>query len=162
MRPIVFLFLLSLTSFAYGQSSKPAYFIDSVKVGPYLANFSPQKIESIYVSKEFVDTTNNLSGAIYITTKKPNNFNFLGVNDIKKAYKIEANGPTIYMLDKEFIIDTQHFKIDSSFIYKVDVIKGVEFQDLKNDLPNLTIVKIYTDTKDNRPSGIIIRGKSSK
>ncbi len=161
-----FLFLLSLTSFAYGQSNpnrKATYFVDGIKFGTHSPYFNQELIQSVNVSTEFVDKANNLYGAIYITTKTPNKFNFLNVNDIQSAYKIATNGPIIYMLNKDFIKETDHFKIDSAYIYRVEVLKGSEFDNLKNSIPNLSVVKIYTNTKENWPSSEVrIRGAASK
>jgi hypothetical protein len=166
MKKCVFLFLLAIGSFAYGQSqhtNKSAYFLDGVNFGKHAPLFSQDLINSVDISNKFVDKANNLYGAIYITTKTPSNFNFLGVNDIQRAYKIAANGPIIYMLNKDFIKETEHFKIDSAYVYKVEVIKGSEFDYLKNSIPNLSIVKIYTNTKENWPSKEMrIRGTASK
>ena len=167
MRKLIFLFLLSITSFSYGQSipipkhSEAAYFIDSVRVSPtFMEYIKPDNINTIFISKDFVDKENNVYGAIYITTKTPKAYNFIGLEEIKKAYGIVAPSLTIYMVDKEFIQDTQYFKFPSSFISNVILIKGTTFDNLKNDFPNLSIVKIITTNNTPKPSGIRIRGAS--
>ena len=166
MKKCILLFLFAITSFAYGQSKhdrKSAYFLDGVNFGTFAPLFNPEMIQSIEISKEFADQANNVYGAIYIKTKTSNKLNFLGTNDINKAYKIATNDPIIYMINKDFIKEAEHFKIDSSYIYKVEVIKGSEFDYLKNSIPNLSIVKIYTNTKENWPSSELrIRGTASK
>ncbi len=165
MKSVIFV-LFFVTSFVHGQSTpaaKPAYFIDGINYGANIPQFNPELIQTLTISKEFVDKANNFNGAINITTKTPNKFNFLSVNDIIKANKVEPNGPILYMLNKEFIKETQQFKIDAAFVYKVDIMKGAEFDNLKSSVPNLCIVKIYTNTKENWPSSELrIRGSASK
>lgn len=167
MKPYIFLFLLFVTSIAYGQSTsvnqhrKAAYFIDSIRVSSAsMGSILPENIKDVNVSKDFVDKENNVYGAIYITTKNPNTYNFIGLDAIKKAYQIVTSGLTIYMVDKEFIQDTQYFKLPSSLIYSVNIIKGSEFDNLKNDFPNLSIVKITTKANAPKSGELIIRGAS--
>lgn len=166
MRISVLIFLFGITLGAFGQAShtkKAANFINGVNYGAYLPYFNQTLIDSVTISKHYVDKENDLFGAIYLTTKTPNKFNFLSINDIDNAYKIEKSGLTLYMLNKEFIKEAAHFKIDSSYIYKVEVIKGKDFDYLKNSQPNLSIVKIFTNTKENWPSSVLkIRGDGSK
>jgi len=171
MKYYLFLFSLVVSSFAYGQStliyqplaqkSKPAYFIDSVRVASAPLNYlKPDDIKDVYVSKDFIDKDNHVYGAIYITTKTPNVYRFIGLNEIKKIYGVETTGVTIYMVDQDFIQETQHFKLPYDFIYKVEIIKGAEFDNLKQDLPNLSIVKIITKPNAPKSTGLMIRGAS--
>lgn len=167
MKRYIFLFLLSVTSFAYGQSmpahhSRPvAIFIDSVRVSStYMQYIQPDSIKDVFVTKDFVDKANNVYGALYITTKNPKAYNFIGLDAIKKVYGIVAPGLTIYMVNKELVQDTQYFKLDSSSIAKVEVIKGSEFDNLKSDFPNLYIVKIITKSNTPKSTEIMIRGAS--
>ena len=166
MKKYLFLSLFFITSWAHGQSGhtrKPAHFLDGVNYGTSLPLFNQELIQSVNVSSAFEDKANHLFGALYVTSKRPGKFNFLGVKNILSTFKVSTNGPIIYMLNKEFSKEAENFKIDSSYIYKVEVIKGSEFDYLKNSAPNLSIVKIYTDTKENWPSSELrIRGSASK
>lgn len=171
MRSFVLLLLLSVTSFAYGQnlpvlpnhthSKNPAVFLDSVQVSSMIMGFiKPEEIVDISVNKDYVDHANNLTGAIYITSKNQKSYNFIDIEGIKKLYKIETADPILYMLENEFIQDTKFFTLPSLWIYNVIVLKGSSFDTLKDNLPNLTIVKILT-TKEHK-AGIFIRGLDSK
>ena len=169
MKRCIFLFLLFIASIAYGQSTpvhqhrQAAYFIDSIRVGSVCMQYIlPDSIKALSVSKDFMDKENNVYEAIYITTKTPKAYNFIGLDAIKKTYGIVAPGVTIYMVDKEFIQDTQYFKLPSSFISRVEIIKGADFDNLKNDFPNLSIVNIVTRSNVPKPSSIMIRGAASK
>ena len=169
MKFYIFLFLLSITSFSYGQSvpihphREVAYFVDSVRVSAtFMEYIKPDSIIDVVVSKDFVDKENNVFGAIYIATKTPKAYKFIGLEEIKKVYGIVAPSLTIYMLDKEFIQDTQYFNFPSSWIFNVILIKGAAFDNLKNSFPDFSIVKIITKSNAPKPSGIMIRGAASK
>ena len=171
MKNYLLLFLLAITSLAYGQSTlihKPdhksgAYFIDSIRVNALTMNYiNPNDIKDVYLSQNFFDKETNLRGALYITTNNVKAYNLINLDEIKKARGIAVTGAAIYMVDNQFIKDTQYFKLPSSCIHHITVTKGTEFDSLKSDLPNLSIVNIIT--KDNVPKskGLMIRGTTEK
>jgi hypothetical protein len=166
----IFIILISIcfSIVGYGQQQKtkpisqwqPIYFIDSVKIDLPQLFFDPNKIADINVVSNYYDSAKQIHGKMFITSKDPKDFNFLSVADITNAYKKGTKTPTIFMLDNEFLKDIAAFKIDSSYILKVEVLRASEIEYLKNTLPNLTIVKIITRTKENldRQNQIRIQG----
>jgi hypothetical protein len=168
MKTLVFFIALSLSLVAFGQQYsnpkpfkewQPLYYLDSVIVEFTDLHFDLEKIESINVVKSYVDSTRQNYGKIFITSKDPKGYNFLSISEITIKYKKDTLSPTIFMLDNEFLKDITKFKIDSSYILKVMLLRGSEFDYLKDNFPNLTILNIITKSKDNieKQKKIIIR-----
>ena len=168
MKIFIILISFSLSFVGYGQQSshsktvtdwRQLVFLDSVLL-TVNSIFDPNKIASIYVVKDYYDSTKQIQGKIFITSKDPKSFNFLTISDLATTYKKDTNTPTIFMLDNEFLKDTTTFKIDSSFILKVEITRTSEIEYLKNTHPDLTILKIITRTKENldKQNEIRIRG----
>jgi hypothetical protein len=143
---ITFLFS-AFTLFSYAQK-EPMLFLDSVRITKDQMYFDPNKIETINVVKTH-DTTSKTNGKIFITSKKPHDFNFLTLAQVKNTFAKNISSPTIFMLDNEFIKDTTTFKIDFSYILKVEITKAADIAYLKNALPDFAILKIITRTKEN-------------
>lgn len=164
MKQLLFTLLTFISINAFSQSktlnNNPVYFLDSVRVTT-LGIFDPNKIDNINVVREKDPTAPN--GKIFITSKNPESFNFLSAHDIAKANNIPAKTISIFMLDNEVIKDTATFKIDSSYILRVDIIKASEIKYLPHNIPSLVILKIITATKDNidKQNTIRIRGQAS-
>ena len=87
----------------------------------------------------------------------------MSITDILNKYQQGLQKPTIFMLDNEFLKDTASFKIDSSYVLKVEITTASEINYLKNTVPDLTILKIITRTKENlnKYDRIRIRGTES-
>lgn len=165
---LLFLFL-TVSSFAYSQNyphanqKAAASFIDSVRVSSISINYiKPDDIKDVFISKDFIDKATNVHGAIYITTKNPKAHNLIGLEEIKKMQGVKIVGTAIYMVDNQFIKDTQYFKLPSSAIHHITITKGDEFDNLKNELPNFSIVKIITNNNVPESKGMMIRGTSEK
>ena len=156
MKILIFLISISFSLVAFGQQNsnprpfkewQPLCYLDSVNIELAQTHFDPAKIESMNVVKSHIDSTRQIYGKIYITSKDPKDYNFLTIADISKIYKKDTLSPTIFMLDNDFLKDIALFKIDSSYILRVEFIRGNEFEYLKKTMPNLTILKILTRTK---------------
>lgn len=165
------LFTLTIVVFSYcvdGQNIKlkpvsvwqPVYFLDSVRVDIQQLHFDPEKIANINVISNYYDSTEHVHGEIFMTSKDKNAYNFLTIPDIARISNNNSKGPTLYMLDNEFLKDISSFKIDSSYILTIQITKGSEIEYLKNTFPDLTVFKILTRTKENlkNENKIIIRG----
>ena len=158
----LFVILFSLlTSKAFSQTlnpnNKPVYFLDSVQIAT-IATFDPNKIESIDVVRDKDPAAPN--GKIFIKSKNPRNFKFLSAQDIAKANNIPSETISIFMLDNEIIRDTGAFRIDSSYILKVEIIKGSEIVYLPQNGPSLAILNILTATEGNSDKQNIIRTRN--
>ncbi len=158
MRTSLLFIILFLSLVSFGQQNsnpkpfkewQPLYYLDSVNVEFSELHFDPGKIESMNVVKSYMDSTGQNYGKIFITSKNPKDYNFLTISDIKTTYKEDSLSPTIFMLDNEFLKDITKFKIDSNYILKIELLRGSEFDYLKKNIPNLTILKIITRTKEN-------------
>jgi hypothetical protein len=158
MRTFLLFIILSLSLVSFGQQNsnpkpfkewQPLYYLDSVNVEFSELHFDPEKIESMNVVKSYIDSIGQNHGKIFITSKDPKDYNFLTISDITKTYKKDTLSPTVFMLDNEFLKDITKFKIDSNYILNVELLRGSEFDYLKKIIPNLTILKIITRTKEN-------------
>jgi len=158
MRTFLLFIILFLSHVSFGQKNsnpkpfkewQPLYYLDSVNVEFSELHFDPEKIESMNVVKSYIDSTAQNYGKIFITSKDPKDYNFLTISDITTTYKKDTLSPTIFMLDNEFLKDITKFKIDSNYILKIELLRGGEFDYLKKNIPNLTILKIITRTKEN-------------
>ncbi|WP_254562637.1 hypothetical protein [Dyadobacter diqingensis] len=165
MRKLLLLVLFFAAFYASGQivqpqspKKKPAYFLDSKRL-PGMPIMGPDKIKDIYISYK-IDSIPNTSGAMFIITKNPSENKFLTAQDIAQNNGIDPTSQVIYMVDNELKKDISTFVIDSSYIFKTIITKGTEFENLKEQLPNLTILHILTKTKENidKVNTIRIRG----
>jgi hypothetical protein len=99
-------------------------------------------------------------GKFFIKSKNPKDFNFLSAQDIARLNNISIKTISIFMLDNQIIMDTSSFKIDSSYIKKVEIIKASEIEYLPQNIPDLAILKILTDTIDNNDKYNILKIQS--
>lgn len=158
---LIYFFIFSINAFS--QTKKvyktqnsymaPVFFLDSVPING-LGTFDNNKIEDFKVVSGDAAFPND---RIYIKSKNPNDFKFLTASDILKVYHIPQGTSAIFMLDNEFISDTTAFKIDSSYILSVEVVKASEIEYLPNYIPSLEILKVFTATKENMDKQKIIR-----
>ncbi|GLU51883.1 hypothetical protein Dfri01_13440 [Dyadobacter frigoris] len=161
MKNVFVVILLFIAVKSQGQIYKPENFrpeiyLDSVKYGSF-PNFDIHQIDSISISKENKKVP---EGQIFIKSKNPKNLYLLSILDITARYKKNALTPTIYMLDNEILKEVSTFRIDSSYILKVEVLKGSETDYLNTQFPDLTILNIVTRTEKNiaKENEIRIRG----
>jgi hypothetical protein len=138
------------------------YYLDSLEM-PEDDNWSlgidVNKIADMKAEK-YVDSTKQIYGKIFITSKNPHRFYMLLMSDVAAMYGIETSKYMIYMIENTFIKNFETFRIDLEFILKVEILKASEFEYLKDTIPDLTIFKIITRTKENVESlgRIRIRG----
>jgi hypothetical protein len=95
-----------------------------------------------------------------MTSKGPKQYNFWTISEITKAFCKDCTPSAIFMLDNEFLKDITKFKIDSSFILRVEFTQAKEIEYLKNSIPDLAILKLITRTKADldKQNEIRIRG----
>ena len=152
---ILFLFFISVYNHSVAQS--PAYyksntvvglkaeaFLDSVPIELESSFFDVSKIESVDVTK------NAASGRIYIKTKNPSNINFLSYSRIKNEYFSGIDKPILLLINGQFIKNFMLIKIDSAYIYNVEVESGENFEELKKLYPALAIVNIKLNNLNNK------------
>lgn len=158
MKQCIIFIALFVTLIAFGQRNpksipfkewQPLYYIDSVNVDFPKYHFELNKLKSMQVVNSYIDSTKQIHGKIFMTSKNPKDYKFLTMQDITNRYRKDKFSPGIFMLDNEFLKDTVHFRIDSSYILKIDILKGSEIVYLKKHDPNLTILNITTRTKEN-------------
>ena len=164
----IILIAISFSLQAFGQQNSiqrpfnnwpTVVYLDSVKIELAQTHFDPAKIKSMNVVNDYIDSTRQIHGKIFIASKNPKDYIFLTITDILKIYRKDTLSQTIFMLDNNFLKDISKFKIDSSYIFSVDYLRGNEFEYLKNTLPNLTFLRIRTRTKENleKQNKIMIR-----
>ena len=144
---IIFCFLglgFSIISFAQLKlyDIKPSVYLDSTKIELEYFLFDQNKIEKFEVVKNNFASLTNTSGSIYITSKQPKNFNFLSYVEIKRKYFSDKTKPVLLLLNGNFIKNASKINIDSSYISKVEVETGADYEELKNLYPSLAIVNI--------------------
>lgn len=169
MKLLALIFFMSLTLTSYGQTTKTInanpkkvvlFFLDSTQINKNQLYFDQNKIANISVVKER-DTTNQIDGRMYIKSKNPKDYNFLTLKGIEKAYAKSVSGSTLFMIDNMILKDgISTYKIDSTYILNVEILKSTEIESLKNSLPFLTIINIKLKTKENidKANVIYIRG----
>ena len=143
-----------------GNHQKSVFFLDSTKIDPAITVFDPNKIATVKVEREF-DTITYKQGRVYMVSKNPKDYYFVSLDEIKAKYAKNATAPVLFMINNSFLQNNiSAFKIDTSYILNVEVLRGTDFDNLKESLPNLTIVRIKTKTKENleEASKIYIRG----
>ena len=158
MKPIILFITLFVSLVAFGQHNtvskpfkewQPLYYIDSVHVDFPKYHFELNKLKSMQVISSYIDSTRQIHGKVFMTSKNPKDYKFLTLRDITSTYKKEKFSPEIFILDNEFMKDTSSFRIDSSYILKIELIKGSEIVYLKKHDANMAILKITTRTKEN-------------
>ena len=164
---IIFCFLglgLSIISFAQLKlyDNKPSVYLDSTKIELEYFLFDQSKIEKFDVVKNHFTTPSNNSGSIFITSKQPQNFNFLSYKEIKRKYFSDKTKPILLLLNGNFIKSAAKINIDSSYISKVEVETGDDYEELKNIYPNMAIVNIKLKNFNFPDRQIILQGLPSK
>ena len=164
---IFFCFLslgLSIISFAQLKlyDNKPSVYLDSTKIELEYFLFDQSKIEKFDVVKNHTAIPTNNSGSIFITSKQPKNFNFLSYKEIKRKYFSGKTKPILLLLNGNFIKSAAKINIDSSYISKVEVETGDDYEELKNIYPNMAIVNIKLKNFNFPDRQIILQRLPSK
>lgn len=96
---------------------------------------------------------------------KPNEakeFHFLSLKEIEKKYTDSVARSTLFFLDGELLTNNLNsYLIDSSYIYKVEVLPSSGIEYLKDNLPVFTILKISLATLENTRMQGYIRGNET-
>lgn len=156
MKIILSLLGLVVTMLSYGQMleklknlpsayiSNPLVYFDSIPTRMEFFYFDRSKIKDVVSVQSKLDSSTNSSGKIYITSKNPHDYNFLSFTDLKNKYIGNNKKPVLLLLNGNFIKNPTQINIDSSYIHKVEVESGADFEELKNIHPLLSIVNIQT------------------
>ncbi len=162
MRKSIFILTAFISSHCLSQSrlslstQEPDYYVDSVRVNS-LGVFDPNKIESIKVVKD----STGLSGKLYIKIKKSATLNLLTSKDIVRINNITPGSFPIFVLDDQIIKDTSNFRIDSSYILKIEIVNASEIKYLPENISNIKILNITTATQANIDKEKSIKIRSS-
>jgi hypothetical protein len=166
MKCILTFSLFFFTTLFFGQSTKneePAVFLDSTLVARNTIEYIDQnEIESVNVIKK--DTTINevlYHGQLYITSKNPKKYDFIGLEQIKSEFSKIKSNDVIYMVNGVFIKDNiETFKLDRNYILKVEVTNSNVFYNLRKSDTNFDIINILGKTKENldHKNKILLRG----
>ena len=152
MKIILILFSIGLSISSFGQKilnyDKPSVYLDSYKIELEHYLFDQNNIARVDVIRKEFDPSTNTSGKTYITSKNPKDFNFLSFADLKSKYFGNNKKPVLLLLNGNFIKNPSQINIDSSYIYKVEVESGADFEELKNIYPLLAIVNIQTKNRE--------------
>ncbi len=162
MKIIFSLLSLVISTFSFGQllinNTKPDVYLDSNKIELEHFLFDQNKIEKFEVLNNIFDARTNTTGRIYITSKKPQIFNFLSYQQIKAKYFSDRTKPILLLLNGNFVKSPAKLNIDSSYINKVEVETGEEYKELKNLYPTMAIVNIILNNKYFLGRQIILDG----
>src|SRR5665213_738399 len=172
MKTCVALLLFLFSFSAYGQEViqhkpiaewPPLFYLDSVNVEMSKLLFDANKLSAIKVTNNYYDSSMQIHGKVYMTSKDPKSYNFLTISQILRSYKKGIQTPTIFMLDNEILKDTSNFKIDSSYIVKVLLVQNAGIKYPKSTMGDSTILKIITRTNKypEKQKQIRIRGAQS-
>lgn len=89
-------------------------------------------------------------------------FHFLSLKDIEKKYTGSESKSTLFFLDGELLkSNLSSYQIDSSYVFRVDVLPSSGIEYLKDNLPVFNIVKISLATPENTTLKIWIRGNET-
>ena len=156
MKFLITLYLTLFSALSFGQTMvsdtvyQPMFFLDSIQININRFFFSPDKINNVSVVKGDLDPVTKTKGKVYINSKDPKDFNFISFDELKSKYTSSNNSPIIFILDDKFLLEKSKFyKIDSSYILRIVVLKGSDFEDLKTNFPDLAVIRIITKSKEN-------------
>lgn len=94
--------------------------------------------------------------------KEVREFHFLSLKDIERKYAGTTSRSTLFFLDGELLTSNlSSYQIDSSYVYKVEVLPSTGIEYLKDNLPVFNIVKISLATPENTTLKIWIRGNET-
>ena len=124
--------------------SKPMIYSDSILVAMEYTFMDVNKIENFDVKKDA------LSDKVYMILKNTERFNFFTYSDLKNIYFSKINKPILLLVNGNFVKNPAKINIDSSYIYKVEVESGNDFEELKNLYPDMAIVNIKVNNLNNK------------
>src|SRR5581483_11709324 len=87
MKIYISLLLISFSFIVQGQAItrpkpmaewKPLYYLDSVLIEPEFY-FEPNKIADVQVVSDYYDSTRQIHGKVFLTSKEPKTYRFLGI-----------------------------------------------------------------------------------
>src|SRR5665213_3613665 len=96
MKTCVALLLFLFSFSAYGQEViqhkpiaewPPLFYLDSVNVEMSKLLFDANKLSAIKVTNNYYDSSMQIHGKVYMTSKDPKSYNFLTISQILRSYK---------------------------------------------------------------------------
>ncbi|WP_139174245.1 hypothetical protein [Flavobacterium frigoris] len=121
-----------------------------------------EEIESVNIIKnDTIINNNSYAGQIHITSKNPNKYIFLSLEQVKSEYTKIKKADVIYMINGEFIKDNiETFKIDKNYILTVEVTNSNEFYNIRKSDRKFDMINILVRTKNNldNKNQILLRG----
>lgn len=85
----------------------------------------------------------------YPDYKRDEHVRWMTLEEIRKTYYPHVTGQVLYSVNKFFITGQQSaFRIDSSFIYRLEKLESGQIEALRG-LPPFTVIRIFTKTVDN-------------
>lgn len=170
MKKALLIILIGLSFSTYGQvksyekpvvPNQPDFYLDSVKVPiQSLLYIDPSKERDMVVEK---GNKKNQYGSMYFKFKNPEELKLLSLKQIEKNYTGAVATTTLFMLNDEFLMDELAcYKVDSSYILDVLMLKSSKVEYLKSKSPEFTILNIRLKTKENieKANTIMIRGSN--
>ena len=124
--------------------TKPMIYSDSILVAMEYTYMDMNNIERVTVKKDAV------SDNLYITPKNNYRFNFLTYPDLKSIYFSKITKPVLLLVNGNFAKNSAKINIDSSYIFKVEVESGNDFEELKNLYPDMAIINIKVNNLNNK------------
>lgn len=132
----------------YQDSAKEAY-------SYYL---DPKDIAKLDVVKGY-DSATKRDGKIIFSLKNESKLKFVSLDSIAASKQIAPGTPVLYIIDNQLIKSPALVRIDSAFILNTWLTGTAEIDNLKNTVPNLSILNITTGKYDpNAPQKIMRRG----
>lgn len=140
------------------QQAFPAY-LDSAKQA-YSYYLQPTDIATLDIIKGY-DSATKMDAKFIISLKKESKLKFVSLDSIAASKQIAPGTPVLYIIDNQPIKSPAQVRIDSAFILNTWVTRTSEIDNLKNTVPNLSILYITTGKRNpNAPPQIFIRGKA--
>jgi len=105
------------------------------------------------------DSATKMGAKLIFSLKKESKLKFVTLDSIAASKQIAPGTPVLYIIDNQLIKSPALVRIDSAFILDTWVTRTAEIDNLKNTVPNLSILYITTGKRDpNAPPQIIVRG----
>jgi hypothetical protein len=147
------------------KGTQVAFFIDSIFTTPntykYL-NLDSKEINTLNVEKKSITIGNELYEAqLYVFTKKPKDYEFLTLYEVKRHFTKSKKNKTIFIIDDELVKDkVETYKLDKNNILSVSLTDTENAESLKEQNVDFDIVEIKTKTPKNilKSKEIILRG----
>lgn len=135
------------------SNTKEAVYVNDVFVKSVIGiNFGTKSTVTNVIKENCKEplVINGFSYTDKVTLVCDKNINLLTLEDVRKEFCPNVKGPCLFMINKFFIAkDVVSYKIDKSFILKVEVLPSSEIELFKGQVP-FNIIRIFTNTENNQ------------